>query len=87
MKANLEELDALERAATPGPWGPDHGNIKGADARLIAKLRTAAPELITTTKAARELAAAVRLHSLTCGTCSACTALAAYDTTTQDGTP
>ncbi len=57
---NLEELERLEAEATPGPWGPDHGRVKPEDARLIAVLRTAAPELIASTKAGRALASKMR---------------------------
>ncbi len=42
----LTELEQLEAAATPGPWGHAHGRIKEQDARLIAALRTDAKELL-----------------------------------------
>lgn len=42
----LEELERLEAAATPGPWGHAHGRVKEQDARLIAALRTEAKALL-----------------------------------------
>lgn len=63
---DLDELERLEKAATPGPWGfrtvdiadPDHI----PDAALIAAMRNALPELLRELKVARGCVAVLRQY-------------------------
>lgn len=59
MSIDLDQLTALEQAATPGPWAVEdlpwisEGNDGGADAALIVAMRNALPELIEQVRVAQ----------------------------------
>lgn len=43
MKEELDEIERLDREATPGPWGEFLGHA--GDARFVARARTLLPKL------------------------------------------
>lgn len=83
----IDWLAGLEAEATPGPWETPEGlvDLEAEEARLIAAMRNALPELLAVVRATNaETHCGDHPHGACVDWCGACLAAVAEDERTQD---